>query len=319
MGAWGGPSPPQQIGCSFNTPPAIPTIWFGPRSAAPYDTDFYNLFGAGASEWPVTKAAVKAFETSIQWQTTATNAQIQQVLAALVTDNIGYGMDMLALTGTGGCGVGVEGYADAGQCLAVAQAFKALGADPQYSVMDEPLWYGRFYTGTNACNSSLATLTADIANKVAQVRTVWGPSYPIGEAEPISAVIAMDGPTVPSNGVLTNLGAWFDAFATATGTTLAFFRLDMDWTADWQPWIVPVQAACKARGIQFQVIYDGNGGETSDAQWTANVAANAAAVEQIAIPDVAMFQSFDTYPTLDLPETTPTTFTGIIKTYLASH
>jgi hypothetical protein len=255
---------------------------------------------------------VRAFEIAIQLETTgATDAQLTSLIKGLTSGQIGLGLDLLALTGTNGCGKGVEGYADASQAATVAVRFSGLGAKPLYYVMDEPLWYGHFYGGVNACKSATAALIADIARKVSTVRKVF-PSVLLGEAEPLSAVMQSD----PANMALPNLASWLDAFKSATGQPLSFFRLDVDWSANWQPWILPLAQLLKQKGIAFQVIYNGLSNDPSPDAWANHVIAHAAAVEAIAMPDVVMFQSWNTYPTYDLPETDPTTFTGIIKTYL---
>jgi hypothetical protein len=154
-------------------------------------------------------------------------------------------------------------------------------------------------------------LIADIAKKVSAVRKVY-PSVLVGETEPISAVMQSD----PTNMALPNLASWLDAFKSATGQPLSFFRLDMDWNANWQPWILPLAQLLKQKGVPLQVIYNGMGNDPSATAWANHVIANAAAFETITVPDVAIFQSWNTFPTYDLPETDPTTFTGIIMTYL---
>jgi hypothetical protein len=288
-----------------------PDIWFSPRSSGPYATDFYNLFGATGTQWPTVKGRVKAFEISIQLETTGDTNALSPVIKGLAANQIGLGLDLLALTGSNGCGAGVEGYADATQAATVAARFKGLGATPLYYVMDEPLWYGHFYSGVNACASTTATLMSDIAAKVNNVRKVF-PSVLVGETEPVSAVMQSD----PTNMDRPNLASWFDAFKAATGQSLSFFRLDMDWSANWQPWILPLAKLLGEKGIPFQVIYNGLSNDSSAAAWANHAIANAATFEAIAVPDVAMFQSWNTYPTYDLPETDPTAFTGVIKTYL---
>jgi hypothetical protein len=292
----------------------IPQIWFSPRSGGTYATDFYNLFGAGA--WPSVRSRVGAFEVSIQFETTdATDTQLTTVAGNLATSHIGLGLDLLALSGTNGCGVQVEGYADPAQVPWLTARLQRLSITPTYFGMDEPLFYGHVYSGQNACQSSLSTLTADIANKVHEIRSVF-PGAQIGETEPLGAVIALD----PTDKSLPNFAAWLDAFKAATGMPLAFFRLDMNWTNNnWPPFIVPLANVLHSRGIQLQVIYNGQPNDDSPALWAQHVAANAAAFEAVQIPDVAMFQSWNTEPESDLPETNPVSFTGIIKAYLDSH
>src|ERR1019366_8727288 len=116
-----------------------------------------------------------------------------KIIDGLRERHIALELDMLPLTGRGnyiapnGCGFLVEGYAAPLQSIWVAKRFKALGGDVLFFTMDEPLYYGHFFNGTNACHNSVDELIADAAEKINQVRSQF-PGVEIGEAEPIIAV-----------------------------------------------------------------------------------------------------------------------------------
>ncbi len=287
-------------------------IWFSPRSGRGYAEDFYRLFDSGAP-WQKAASQVKAFELSIQLETGASDEQLKKVIDGLRERHIALALDMLPLTGRGervapnGCGFHVEGYAAALQSLAVAKRFKALGGDVVYFDMDEPLFYGHFFNGTNACHSSVDELIADVADKVKQVRGQF-PEVQIGEAEPIMAVTEFG---------LADLEKWLDAFQAATGKPLSFLRLDMDWNAQWQPQVIAVAKLLKRKGVQLQVIYNGLDRDRSDEEWTSHAVANANAFEAAVKPEVVVIQSWATYPKRVLPETDPRTMTGLINKYLS--
>ncbi len=288
-------------------------IWFSPRSGPGYAEDFYRLFESGAP-WQQAASHVKAFELSIQLETGASDEDLKKVIDGLRERHIALALDMLPLTGRGervapnGCGFHVEGYAASLQSLAVAKRFKALGGDVVYFDMDEPLYYGHFFNGTNACHSSLDELIADVAEKVKQVRSQF-PEVKIGEAEPIMAVTKFG---------LADLEKWLDAFQVATGKPLSFLRLDMDWTAEWQPQVIAVAQLLKRKGVQLQVIYNGLDRDRSDEEWTSHAVANANAFEAAVKPEVVVIQSWATYPKRVLPETDPKTMTGLINQYLST-
>jgi hypothetical protein len=254
------------------------------------------------------------FELSIQLETQASDEQLHEVIDGLRAKHIALALDMLPLTGRGervaprGCGLQVEGYASALQSVSVAKRFKALGADVVYLDMDEPLYYGHFFNGTNACHSSLDELIADVAAKIRQVRTQF-PKAQFGEAEPIIAV---------TKSGLSDLERWLDAFQSTTGKPLAFLRLDMDWNSPWQGQMAAVARLLKRKGVRLQVIYNGSPRDASDAAWTAHALSNAAAFEAVARPDDIVIQSWDDYPKRFLPETDSTTMTGLINRYRAT-
>jgi hypothetical protein len=288
-------------------------IWFSPRSGPGYAQDFYRLFESGAP-WQKAASHVKAFELSIQLETGASDEELKKVIDGLRGRHVALALDMLALTGRGdrvapnGCGFHVEGYAAALQSLSVAKRFKALGANVVYFDMDEPLYFGHFFSGANACHSSVDALIADVAEKVKQVRSQF-PEVEIGEAEPVIAVTKFG---------LADLEKWLDAFQVATGKRLSFLRLDIDWTAQWQPQVIAVAQLLKRKGVQLQVIYNGSDHDKSDEEWTSRALANANAFEAAVKPDVVVIQSWATYPKHVLPETDPTTMTGLINQYLST-
>jgi hypothetical protein len=303
------------IGCSllasllYVRPTYGQEIWFSPRSGPGYAEDFYRLFESRAP-WQNAAGQVRAFELSIQLETGASDEELKKVIDGLRDRHIALALDMLPLTGRGpnGCGFHVEGYSAPLQSLSVAKHFKVLGGDVVYYDMDEPLYYGHFFNGTNACQSSMDDLIADVAEKVKQVRSQF-PGAEIGESEPIPAVTKFG---------LADLERWLDSFQLATGKPLSFLRLDMDWTARWQPQVIAVARLLKRKGVQLQVIYNGLDRDKSDEEWISHALANTKAFEAAVNPDVVVIESWATYPKRVLPETDPSTMTGLINQYLST-
>lgn len=307
------------VGCSllacfvFARPSYGQEIWFSPRSGPAYADDFYRLFD-GSAPWQKAASHVKVFGLSIQLETDATDEQLKRIIDGLRGRRIALELDMLPLTGRGnyiapnGCGFLVEGYAAPLQSIGVAKRFKALGGDVFSFTMDEPLYYGHFFSGTNACHSPVEQLVADAAEKIKQVRSQF-PDVEIGEAEPI--------PAVTKSG-LADLEKWLDGLQAATGKPLSFLRLDINWAAQWQPQVIAVAQLLKRKGVQLQIIYNGSDHDTSDQEWTSRALANANAFEAVVKPDVVVIQSWSPYPKRVLPETDPTTMTGLINQYVSS-
>ena len=303
------------LACSLHVSPSHgQQIWFSPRSAPAYAEEFHGLFKPDAP-WKKAASHVAAFELSIQLETQASDEQLKEVIDGLRAKHIALALDMLPLTGRGnriapsGCGFQVEGYASAMQSLAVAKRFRSLGADVTYFDMDEPLYFGHFFEGTNACRTSLGDLMADVSQKIRQVSAQY-PNAQFGEAEPIVAI---------TRSGLVDLEHWLDTFQSATGKPLAFLRLDIDWKAPWQGPVAEVARLLKRKGVRLQVIYNGSPRDTSDAAWISHAFGNAMAFETITTPDDVVIQSWDTYPKRFLPETDATTMTGLIDSYVGVH
>lgn len=115
-----------------------------------------------------------------------------------------------------------------------------------------------------------------------------------------------------------DLEQWFDAYQAATGQPLAFFRVDMQWSGEWQSQMQQLGRLLHSKGIPLQIIYNGAGNAGSDEAWIAQAIGH---FEQYQTngsprPDVVVFQCWTPNPTHVLPESDPRTMTGLIKQYL---
>jgi hypothetical protein len=283
-------------------------IWFSPRSG-PEAKDFNDLF-EGNAPWLTAARHVKAFGLSIQLETKGSDEELKKVIDGLRDRHIALVLDMLPLSGPvtstdTHCGRQVEGYSAPLQSVWVAKRFKGLGGKVVYYTMDEPLWYGHFFNGANACNSSIEELSADVADKIRQVREQF-PAAEIGDVEPMGVV----------KSGLADLEQWLDAFQRATGKPLSFLCLDIDWTAPWKSQVIAIAQLLKRKGVHLQIIYNGSNREQSDFEWTSHALAHAKAIEAVVHADVAVIESWNAYPTRVLPESDATTMTGLINQYL---
>jgi hypothetical protein len=76
------------------------------------------------------------------------------------------------------------------------------------------------------------------------------PGVAFGDTEPMG---------VPDGAWLADLEQWFDAYQAATGQQLAFFRVDMQWNANWQVQMRQLAPLLRRKGIPLQIIYNGAG------------------------------------------------------------
>ncbi len=274
-------------------------------------SDYMDLFRSDAP-WSAAAANVQVIKISTQFVLSGSDEELLQVFGALKRRKIAFALEAGLLSGRGGCGVGIEGYAAPGVIGAAAGRVKRLGGELSYVAMDEPVWFGNHYSGPRACHSSLQEIARDVAGKVAAVRRSF-PNVVVGDIEPYAAE---DRPA----DWLDELKQWFAAYRAATGEPLAFFDVDMDWHKDWRPQLSALVPTLKASGIKFGIIYDGDGGDTSGVTWTRHAEERFAAVEAdpALAPDQAILQTWMRHPAHMLPESQPGTMTWLVNRYAAA-
>jgi hypothetical protein len=121
--------------------------------------------------------------------------------------------------------------------------------------------------------------------------------------------------------VTTAIAAWHDAYRDVAGASFPFFLADVDFDdPGWPALVKGLERSTTSRGIRFGIIYTGDQQDDSNAEWTSQVAARFEEYQGQAggQPDYVLFQSWQPRPTLCLPETDPTTFTGVIDTYISA-
>lgn len=300
-------------------------IWIQPKPYAAGATgllaggssDFTSLF-SGTASWPSTAAHTSVFGFYAGWIATIDRPTLTTIVNFLNAQHIPIELEAPSLQATATCGTGVEGYAPYGQSLTdftngYLQRLKALGADVRYIKVDEPLFFG-----TNIPASEPASCrwpVTQVAQYVAQFVQLVHATYPnaqVGDVEPvIAAGYGTDTVTV--------ISAWHDAFASANGSPFPFFIADFDFgNPNWATLGVQMQQTMRARGEQFGVIYIGDPTDTSDAMWSGKTIARFQTFANTngSAPDFAFFQSWDPYPQSVLPESVPTSFTGVVKAYI---
>ena len=160
--------------------------------------------------------------------------------------------------------------------------------------MDEPLFFGHYYQGKNACRSSIP----DVAQRTAVIIKIYTAAFPnliVGDAEPFPAISTQQGWQA-------DYAKWVGAFHNATGTALSFTDIDFNWgdprlnrkdaPAMSDPVAIAtlsrsVAQALRANGLSVGMFYTGfGGGPLTDARWMAQAREHMDAVERSGIkPD----------------------------------
>jgi len=175
--------------------------------------------------------------------------------------------------------------------------------------MDEPLFYGHRSRNPRACALPLTELASDVARRLKLVRSFF-PNVIVGDIEPLTLF--------DESNLSSDLDAWIDAYAQATGEKLGFFHADLDWRLPWIPIVTAAIPALRRRAVPFGVIYNANGGTLSDQDEATSMLQHAVSVEidKAFSPDQVIFQSWTTTPHRVLPETDMDSFTGILASYV---
>jgi len=221
------------------------------------------------------------------------------------------------------CGHGVESYYDPPGARKVAEKIKAAGGQIDIVAMDEPLYFGRYYSGRDACHSSIENVAERAAAIMREYQQV-SPNVVIGDIEPFPAITSQ--PNWQNE-----YAAWMQAFSAASGQKLAFLHVDINWRggtggqrpADWQQSLREITSFAETHRLSIGIIYNANmtPAISSDKAWLDNAAQNIAQVEgkMGIIPAQAVFHSWDKFPRRSITEEAGLGEDYLVKYYLTQH
>ena len=247
-----------------------------------------------------------SFEVTTQFISVVSDSRLVRLLAALKRRNITFSVAALPLSGRGGCGAGVEGFSAPLTMQTISNRVEKTGHNIDYLVMDEPLWYGRYYSGKSSCQLSVAEILRDISPKLAAVRHIF-PSIAFGDIEPVGA-------TGVAHWEL-KLIEWLESYKVVMGQPLDSFRADIQWQGDWERQIKILRNYLHHEGIKLSIIINGDPTDDSDVSWVRRAQARRAKIEldPDLVPDQFVVQTWDHHPTRNLPEDEPGTLMWLAK------
>jgi len=203
--------------------PGTPKIWFG-MGAISSDAGHHSwetLYYQRDPQWPPALTRVTVMGLLTQALVKIPDADLARVVAELKRRHIALGVEMLAqaytlpgMTAPAGCGGGVEGYYPPEQTAALAARIRRAGGQLDYIAMDEPLWFGHYYTGPHACRSSIEDVAARVAANLREYQKLF-PNVVIGDIEPFPSIT--DEPQWSAD-----YQHWREAFRRAVGEPVAF-------------------------------------------------------------------------------------------------
>ncbi len=275
--------------------------------------DFLSLFESNA-QWSQAGSRVNVFELSKKFIDATPENDLRRVLDDLKRRGIGIAMQGTPLLASKTCGLGVEGHGPPHDMAATARRIKQLGGQLAYISMDEPLFYGHRFTGDArrvACHLAISEVARQSADKIAEVREIF-PEVKVGDIEPVGIT--------PSDAAqwADDMTQWLRAFREATGTPLAFMRLDCVWLhPNWEAQFDAVVPRIRAEKVPLGIIYDGTPKDATDVEWTTSAQNHARLVERKLgdPPEQVAFQSWMDHPRAMLPENAPGSLTNLVRTY----
>ena len=303
-----------------------PQLWLGGRR------DLLDLFRQDLPEdavwanWKYASDHIQVLGLIENFVTNSPDDVLLRVVQCLKKKHIALGLAVLPINWWHElpCGAGIEGYSDPGSAnKAVAKLLKA-GATLSFITMDEPLYFGHYYDGKNACKSSLE----DLSKRVAVIIKIFKAAFPnaiVEDVEPFPAV------SNQSNWQA-DYGAWVRAFREATGTAIFGLQLDINWGAprlnSGPGHTVPdagaiaslarsAAAVARANGLQVGMIYNGTGGPNTDAKWMQQARMHIDQVTASGIqPDQVIFTSWDKSPARSLPDNDADALSSLVGYYI---
>jgi len=287
-------------------------VWFAPLSPVAGDgsygsVDYMNLFDLGAP-WTTASSRVSVFKVYQGFVDRASDDQLHEVFADLKRRDIALALEQGVVDTDEGCGVGLEGFVRLQDALQTVSRIRQLGGRLRYLAMDEPFYYGSVFDGPSACRWSAAKLASKVAAGIHAIRGV-APEVIVGDIEPVSADL---------RATASEYSKWVEAYRLVSGEDLSFFHFDVNWQSPaWEKEALELKRRLEERGIPYGMIYNGNGDETSDADWLDDAEAHMVRYESTlhGIPNHAVFQSWNPHPIHLLPESQPNTFTHVIDRY----
>jgi hypothetical protein len=275
---------------------AGPKIWFsmGGISSPSGHHSWELLFYQPDPVWPPYMEHVTAVGILTQALVKIPDADLAKVATRLKEKHMALGIEMLAQAyDPPGCGGGVEGYYPTDQVAALAAKLKRAGAEVGYIAMDEPLWFGHYYNGKNACHSSIDNVAERVAKNLHEYLKLF-PNAIIGDGEPFPAIT--DQPNWKDD-----YKHWIEAFHAKVGKALSFTDVDINWGV--KSWPASAQAFARfAKDIRMPVgiIYNAPppSASTTNQGWLDGAVDNFTYIENTLriAPDWVVFTSWDKYP-----------------------
>ena len=288
-------------------------VWLGVRGpdVRPKGAADWNALFKPTPEWSAVASKIQIFSITAGYVVQASDQELKAVAADLTKRHvaIALGMQSVGIGPSDHCGH-EEGYGVPAFTERAAAKLHRLEIPLRYLSLDEPLWFGHYDSGVQGCRFDLPELARRVALNVHGYQQYF-PDVTVGDIEPVPLV--------------TTFPDWKQAFrsfahelSSATGRSLAFMQTDVDWRLpSFHDALLDVATFAHKQGLEFGVIYKGDGGDDSGAAWVADAVSHFEGLEtpQGVVPEQAIVETWDPHPTHVLPETSDATLSHVIAQY----
>ena len=288
-------------------------VWMMPRgnevSAKGFfsDADYARLFEPGAP-WQQALRTIQVFSLGPHFAATAPEEELRPLFAFLRAHNVGLSV-MWPSVPAQSCGHRVEGMSfHPHRSFNLAMRLRRLGANLTYISLDEPLHFGHYYRGHDACSYPIDRLAGGVAESIRQVKEVF-PTIKVVEVEPLAGL-----------GSPAEIGQWITALRRdAPGSAPIAMILDVQWHRAWWNYVRPIIDALQYYGMDYGVIFNGTFADRTDATWMAAAQSHVEQWHSVAPepPAYVLIDSWNNHPTHVLPESDPTTLPFLVNWYCA--
>jgi hypothetical protein len=300
----------------------LPKVWFSMggwgQIPSPGHHSWEVLYLQPNGTWPGFMDHVTVVGILTQVLVKMPDADLAKVAARLKEKHVALGIEMLAQAddAPAGCGGGVEGYYAPFMVGNIAAKLKRTGAEPSYIAMDEPLWFGHYYNGKNACHSSIANVAERVAKNLDEYLKVF-PNIIVGDGEPFPAI--SDQPNWKDD-----YKQWIEAFHAKVGKELAFTNVDINWgVKNWPRSVEAFRSFAKDARMPMGIIYNAPppSASTTNQGWLDGAVHNFTYIENTlhVVPDWAVFASWDKYPGHALTDENGPGEDYVLQQYLNKH
>jgi len=297
-----------------------PEIWFGMRAtkAPGGHGDWSRVFLQPNAPWPESLDHVRVIFAGAEDLNDLSQEELAQVAVRLQQHHMAFALGILAQNwfGEAKCGGGVEGYSDPAGNARVVAKLQAAGLRPRFISMDEPLYFGHYYDGQNACHSSLD----DIAERVSKILGLYLKAFSnalVIDTEPFPAISGH--PNWESD-----YKDWMTAFQAAIGQPISTLLIDINWPdARWEGSLGSIVSLAHRQSLRAGIIYWAAppGGATSNEQWLDSAAQNFTRIERGMglVPDIAMFTSWSKFPERSITDSNGLGEDYLVQQYVRMH
>jgi hypothetical protein len=280
---------------------AVPTpqIWFGMRGVdtPEHRQDWDRLFFQPDAVWPDALTRVDVIIAAAQTLNRLSEGELANLAARLKQHHVALDVAVLAQNWVNEpeCGRGVEGYSTPAANVKLAAKLQRAGAPVSYIGMDEPLFFGHYYNGKNACHSSIDNVVERVSVNLREYLKVY-PNATIVDAEPFPGV---------SNhaGWQDDYKSWMAAFHAAVGRPIGGLNIDINWPPQWQQTLDSVVTFARGQRLPIGIFYwaeskGAPGADVTNEQWLSSAEQNFTQIEKVMgiIPDRAIFASWSKFP-----------------------